>query len=446
MLNLEEKMQPVNHVDLTVDAEAIRGVVILNRIGGFMLNVCLKRVSPSLVFKSISLLCFVSSLLLPLPSYAGVQVGYNWKNNASISTRAATFYGFDQSSSIIRDSSPETWLVYEGSWSWWYPVSDANNQAIETTLTLPAPATKFQAYGYFPNEAPGWVATAVDASGVAVARFASSSPGALPRRDWITLISDTPFNRVHFARADRTKYSSLSIDFGEGGGAFYVTYSSSTAPSPATVYITKDPLTIITAQNCEMASLGFGSCSATCGGGTQTEALTVLKPAENGGTACREPITQACNTQACTAGDLALIQLPILQSQLDVVNVSLAKSQSQLTMATSNLNACLSQGAQNEITIAELQGENKTLKGKIAELNGLNAALSASLADLRAQNAALSASNADLNGQNAALQVVIASHRAQIALLTERLAHLQAAIDALPPGQRKVLIKNGYLP
>ncbi|MBI4090789.1 MAG: hypothetical protein HY422_02085 [Candidatus Komeilibacteria bacterium] len=56
--------------------------------------------------------------------------------------------------------------------------------------------------------------------------------------------------------------------------------------------------------DCLVESQGFGACSAACGGGTQTEILTVLIQPANGGAACRDPITQACNTQACdTDGD-----------------------------------------------------------------------------------------------------------------------------------------------
>lgn len=56
--------------------------------------------------------------------------------------------------------------------------------------------------------------------------------------------------------------------------------------------------------DCVVASLGFGVCSASCGGGTQTEILEILTAPANGGAACRDPITQACNTHSCdTDGD-----------------------------------------------------------------------------------------------------------------------------------------------
>ena len=62
------------------------------------------------------------------------------------------------------------------------------------------------------------------------------------------------------------------------------TLSVASAPSPV---------------DCVVVPAGFSACSASCGGGTQTEILTVLTPAANGGAACRAPATQACNTQSC---------------------------------------------------------------------------------------------------------------------------------------------------
>ena len=44
----------------------------------------------------------------------------------------------------------------------------------------------------------------------------------------------------------------------------------------------------------------YGACSASCGGGTQTQTRTVTTPAANGGAACPAlSQSQACNTQAC---------------------------------------------------------------------------------------------------------------------------------------------------
>jgi hypothetical protein len=44
----------------------------------------------------------------------------------------------------------------------------------------------------------------------------------------------------------------------------------------------------------------YGACSASCGGGTQTQTRTVITPASNGGAACPAlSQSQACNVQAC---------------------------------------------------------------------------------------------------------------------------------------------------
>jgi hypothetical protein len=48
----------------------------------------------------------------------------------------------------------------------------------------------------------------------------------------------------------------------------------------------------------------WSSCSATCGGGTQTRTCTNPAP-KNGGAQCSGPSSQACNTQACNAAPAA---------------------------------------------------------------------------------------------------------------------------------------------
>lgn len=54
--------------------------------------------------------------------------------------------------------------------------------------------------------------------------------------------------------------------------------------------------------NCEVSEWGpWDECSKPCGKGTQTRKRTVLKAAQNGGTACPVLVeTQDCNTQACS--------------------------------------------------------------------------------------------------------------------------------------------------
>ena len=46
---------------------------------------------------------------------------------------------------------------------------------------------------------------------------------------------------------------------------------------------------------------GWGSCSAKCGGGTQTSTRVILRQAQHGGTACVGDLTrsQPCNTNDC---------------------------------------------------------------------------------------------------------------------------------------------------
>jgi len=54
--------------------------------------------------------------------------------------------------------------------------------------------------------------------------------------------------------------------------------------------------------NCQVSGWsGFGACSASCGGGTQTQTRYITVNPANGGTAC--PVlseSQSCNTQPCT--------------------------------------------------------------------------------------------------------------------------------------------------
>ena len=72
------------------------------------------------------------------------------------------------------------------------------------------------------------------------------------------------------------------------------TYASATS-SQVTVAVSLAPV------DCVVSSwTAFGACSASCGGGTQTQTRTVITPASNGGAACPAlSQSQACNVQAC---------------------------------------------------------------------------------------------------------------------------------------------------
>ena len=54
--------------------------------------------------------------------------------------------------------------------------------------------------------------------------------------------------------------------------------------------------------NCQVTPWSsWGTCSATCGGGTHTQTRTIIAPASNGGTECPALTqTKACNTQPCS--------------------------------------------------------------------------------------------------------------------------------------------------
>merc|ERR1712070_1140660 len=62
-------------------------------------------------------------------------------------------------------------------------------------------------------------------------------------------------------------------------------------------------------QNCAGSWGSWGTCSLTCGSGTQTRTYTVTTAAANGGTACPvangQTQSQDCNTQACPVQNCA---------------------------------------------------------------------------------------------------------------------------------------------
>ncbi len=91
-----------------------------------------------------------------------------------------------------------------------------------------------------------------------------------------------------------------------GGGTQYQYYTIVTpASNGGTCPVSQGQ--VYTSQSCNTQGCpvnggwsGWGACSATCGGGTQTRTCTNPAPA-NGGAACSGPSSQACNTQACNA-------------------------------------------------------------------------------------------------------------------------------------------------
>merc|ERR1711994_289961 len=63
-----------------------------------------------------------------------------------------------------------------------------------------------------------------------------------------------------------------------------------------------------TAVDCVGSWSGFGSCSATCGGGVQSRTYTITTNAENGGSQCPQvngaTQTQTCNNDACPSNSI----------------------------------------------------------------------------------------------------------------------------------------------
>ena len=92
-----------------------------------------------------------------------------------------------------------------------------------------------------------------------------------------------------------------------GGGSQSKSYSVTAAasgggtacPSPTTM--TQSCNTQACVVNCAGSWGGWGSCSESCGGGSQSRSYSVATAASGGGTACPSPttVTQSCNTGAC---------------------------------------------------------------------------------------------------------------------------------------------------
>jgi ribosomal protein S11 len=70
--------------------------------------------------------------------------------------------------------------------------------------------------------------------------------------------------------------------------------------------------TVVIPVDCAVSGWSeFGACSASCGGGTQTQTRTIITPAAYGGAACPSlTASQACNVQACTVPQATLVVVP----------------------------------------------------------------------------------------------------------------------------------------
>ena len=88
---------------------------------------------------------------------------------------------------------------------------------------------------------------------------------------------------------------------GTGAGSCIVTATKAADSTYNSATSSQVTVVIPAPVDCVVSSWSaFGQCSASCGGGTQTQTRTVITPAANGGAACPAlSQSQACNTQAC---------------------------------------------------------------------------------------------------------------------------------------------------
>ena len=88
---------------------------------------------------------------------------------------------------------------------------------------------------------------------------------------------------------------------GTGAGSCIVTATKAADSTYASATSSQVTVVIPAPVDCVVSSWSaYGACSASCGGGTQTQTRTVTTPAANGGAACPAlSQSQACNTQAC---------------------------------------------------------------------------------------------------------------------------------------------------
>ena len=95
------------------------------------------------------------------------------------------------------------------------------------------------------------------------------------------------------------------VSFGNGGCAV----KDHTAFTDGSTFADTILTLIINTSNapvdCQWSAWSWGSCSKTCGGGTQTGSRTISQQALNGGKACTgdSTLTQGCNTHSCSSGE-----------------------------------------------------------------------------------------------------------------------------------------------